>query len=262
MNHVWWRTYLRKLPELGFLGEVGSFQQVDDSMPFLTEALDLAAGSKVLDLGCGRGSFSVRLAQWGYEVTGVDESEPMLTVAREAARQRGVELEFRNAPLGSLTERQVFDGALMLDFGTFSDGENAQMMRGVAASLKAGARVVFGTCNPYYWAREPHTEYRVIDGVDVISRYSFDFNAGAMTSRVRAVLQSGDRKDLPTARYRAYTIPELRALVSATGLADLKIYGEDAAGRPVPDQRLDGLQTPFFHCVALKPQTGESGEGI
>lgn len=262
MNHVWWRSHLRKLPELGFLGSLGSFQEVDDLMPFLTGCLDLPSGGRVLDLGCGRGSFSVRLAQWGYRVTGVEESEPLLEIARKAAERWEVSPEFRQADLRSLPERSQFDGALVLDFGTQSDRDNSDMMRAVAAALKPGGRVVFSTCNPYYWSREPRTEHRASEGTDIIRRFAFDFPSGSVQSRVRFILKSGERKDLPGTRYRAYTIPELRSLTTATGLADLRIYGEDEDGIPQAEEPLDSLNTRFFHCVAIRPVTGESGEGI
>jgi SAM-dependent methyltransferase len=262
MNHVWWRTHLRKLPELGFMGQFGNFTDVDDFMPFLTEALGIPLGGRVLDVGCGRGSFSVRLAQWGYRVAAVDESAPMLAIAEDAARQREVEVEFRQESARALPERSVFDGALVLDFGNASDAENADVMRAVAGAVRPGARVVFGVCNPYYWSRETRTEHRSAGGLDLIRRYRFDFPAGALHSRVRCILADGTRRDLPPAEYRAYTLPELRAVTAATGLADLRVYGEDESGQPRPDLPLDSLRTPFFHCVALRPVRGEAGEGI
>lgn len=231
-------------------------------MPFLTGALDLPQGGSLLELGCGRGSFAVRFAQWGYEVTGVEESAPLLEVARQAAARWEVTPELRQADLRSLPERSRFDGALILDFGTLPDLDNSEMMRAVAAALKPGGKIVFSTCNPYYWSREPRTEHRSSEGTDIIRRFAFDFPSGSVQSRVRFILPSGERKDLPSARYRAYTIPELRSLVGATGLADLKIWGEDEDGMPQPDEPLDSLNTRFFHCVAMRPVTGESGEGI
>ena len=262
MHHVWWRTHLRQLSEIGYLSHIGNFEEVDEFMPFLTSALDLPAGGRVLDLGCGRGSFGIRLAQWGYAVTGIDESAPMLAVAREQAASRGVDIEFRQAPLTSLPERSVFDAALLLDFGAYADADNAAMIRAVAAALKPGGKLLFGACNPYYWSRQPVTEHRVQSGMDVIQSYSFDFLAGSVVSRVRCILKSGERKNLPAARFRAYTLPELRAMTSATGLADLQVCGEDEDGRPRPEALLDTLRTPYFHCIALRPVTGESGEGI
>jgi SAM-dependent methyltransferase len=46
-------------------------------------------GKKLLDLACGTGELSIRLAEEGYEVTGVDLSTEMLTVAREKAERKG-----------------------------------------------------------------------------------------------------------------------------------------------------------------------------
>ncbi|MFN3649362.1 MAG: class I SAM-dependent methyltransferase [Armatimonadota bacterium] len=262
MNHVWWRMHLRQIPGLEFLGHMGDFNEADESLPFLTETLDLPAGGRVLELGCGTGAVSVRLAQWGYQVTAVEEAEWLLSLGRGAAREHHAEIEFRQADLRSLPERSVFDGALMLDFGAFSDADNAAMMRAVATALKPGGRVIFATCNPYYWARAPRTEHRLIERTDVVRRHRFDFDAGTVVSRVRCILADGTRRDLPAARYRAYTLPELRALAAATGLADLRIYGEDETGRPRSDVSLDSLRTPYLHCVALRPVTGEAGEGI
>ncbi|MEP6999757.1 MAG: methyltransferase domain-containing protein, partial [bacterium] len=44
-------------------------------------------GTAVLDLGCGTGQHAIRLAQHGYEVTGVDRSPQMLRIARVKAEQ-------------------------------------------------------------------------------------------------------------------------------------------------------------------------------
>ena len=46
-------------------------------------------GKKILDLACGTGELSIRLAEEGYEVTGVDLSAEMLAVAREKAERNG-----------------------------------------------------------------------------------------------------------------------------------------------------------------------------
>lgn len=262
MQPVWWRPHLRQLPDLTGLKAFAAYAPVDDVMPYLVDRLDLPAGGAVLDLGCGTGSFAIRLAQWGYRVVAVEEAEPMLAGAREEAERWQVEPEFRCQARTALRDRSAYDGVLMLDFGTMSDADNAQALRSVAAALRPGGRVVFSTCNPYYWSREPRTEHRTTDGLDIVRRYVFDFDAGTVRSRVRLIHADGARRDLPDARYRAYTIPELRALTAAVGLADLAICGEDEDGLPQPDEPLATLTTQFFHCVALRPVIGEGGEGI
>ena len=56
----------------------------------------------VVDLACGTGSLTVRLAQRGYKVMGVDLSEDMLTVASQKAWDMGLQIPFVRQPLEKL----------------------------------------------------------------------------------------------------------------------------------------------------------------
>ncbi|WP_077736396.1 class I SAM-dependent DNA methyltransferase [Bacillus sonorensis] len=49
---------------------------------------------RILDLACGTGEISVRLAEKGYDVTGVDFSEDMLSQAQQKAADRRLEIQF------------------------------------------------------------------------------------------------------------------------------------------------------------------------
>jgi len=49
----------------------------------------------VLDIACGTGEHAIRMAQFGYEVTGVDISHDMIEFAEEKAKKAGVSVEFR-----------------------------------------------------------------------------------------------------------------------------------------------------------------------
>jgi len=54
----------------------------------------LPGGGSVLDVGCGTGRISVYLAERGYQVTGIDVSEALLSVARDFARKRSLDIHF------------------------------------------------------------------------------------------------------------------------------------------------------------------------
>jgi ubiquinone/menaquinone biosynthesis C-methylase UbiE len=69
----------------------------DEEVEFLIEHLGLGAGQRVLDIGCGTGRHSVRLAAYGCEVTGVDISEGMLAQAKHAAEEAGVTVNWVQA---------------------------------------------------------------------------------------------------------------------------------------------------------------------
>ena len=65
---------------------------------FLSEAVNRKqAPARALDLGCGTGSYSVSLAQAGYEVIGVDFVETALDMARNRAADANVTIDFQRA---------------------------------------------------------------------------------------------------------------------------------------------------------------------
>ncbi|MEA2570653.1 MAG: hypothetical protein QOI24_2654 [Acidobacteriota bacterium] len=94
----------------------------------------------VLDAGCGTGENTLHIASLGLSVLGVDVAETALAMAREKARDRGIEAEFAIADalhlerLGRRFET-VFDCGL---FHTFNSDERS----GYVASL---ASVTEGT---------------------------------------------------------------------------------------------------------------------
>lgn len=48
----------------------------------------------ILDIGCGAGRISIYLAQRGYQVTGIDVCEGLLSVAREISKKRSQDIHF------------------------------------------------------------------------------------------------------------------------------------------------------------------------
>lgn len=61
-----------------------------------------AQGMRVLDVGCGTGNFSIKLAQKRCKVTGIDISEKMLDIAREKAKMAGFNIEFKKMDVYNL----------------------------------------------------------------------------------------------------------------------------------------------------------------
>src|SRR5665647_1031796 len=73
-------------------------------------------GMKVLDVGCGTGNFSVKLAHQGCQITGIDLSAEMLKVAREKARQNpDLVMEFKAMDFNQLDfDNESFDAVFSM----------------------------------------------------------------------------------------------------------------------------------------------------
>ncbi len=82
---------------------------------------------KIIDIGCGTGRHSIELAKRGYDITGVDLSESMLTRARHKAKEAKVKVDFRLADARKLPFEDEFDLAIMLCEGGFSLMETDEM---------------------------------------------------------------------------------------------------------------------------------------
>jgi SAM-dependent methyltransferase len=92
---------------------------------------------RALDLGCGTGYWSVRLAQHGWEVTGVDIVPKAVRVARKRARRAGMEISFLEGRVTALTSAGIDSGfRLILDFGVVH-GLPAEQVRAVSREVTA-----------------------------------------------------------------------------------------------------------------------------
>ncbi|WP_448522507.1 class I SAM-dependent methyltransferase [Pseudothermotoga sp.] len=104
-------------------------------------------GMYVLDVGCGTGNFSIKLAKLGVKVVGIDISEEMLKIARKKAKRFGLQIEFAKMDVYSLKfPSDHFDGVFsMASFEFIREPKRAfdEMMR----VLKPSGLLLIGTIN-------------------------------------------------------------------------------------------------------------------
>jgi SAM-dependent methyltransferase len=100
------------------------------------------AGARVLDAGCGTGRVGIRLAELGYDVTGVDLDESMLAVARERAPQ----LRWLIGDLATVDLGEAFDLVLMAGniVPLVADGSESTVVARMAAHVATGGLLVAG----------------------------------------------------------------------------------------------------------------------
>lgn len=154
--------------------------------------LDPRPGAAVLDVGCGLGRWSRRLARRGAEVTGVDLSPAMIAEARRRARREG------------------FDGRCR-----FAVSSLEELALGRRYPLILGVTVLQHIVDPGRLAR-------------ALGRLAAHLGDGGRLVLLEAAPERA-RPDCETATFRARTAGEYRAHFAAAGLAVEAVGGVDPA---------------------------------
>jgi SAM-dependent methyltransferase len=225
----WWQTFFDE-QYLAVWTPVLSEQRTAEEADALVSLLGIEGRARVLDAPCGYGRLTHVLAERGFDVLGVDASEPMIERARRSAGR------FLCHDLRSPLAEGAFDAA----FNVFSsigyageDGDRA-VLRTTAAALRPGGRFVLETLHRDPVVRRiasggpPGT--RFADGTLVVEELRFDPVAGRVdtTWHWSGPNGSGSKQ----ASFRMYAIPELVAMLRDTGFRLLSVH--------------DGLSTAAF----------------
>ncbi len=104
-------------------------------------------GKTVLDVGCGTGLYSIRLAEAGADVTAVDISPKMIEIARSKAQDRGQYIWFDQADMAQLPyPNRTFDMVVSITALEFA-GDQLQALMEMARVLRPGGKLVVGVLN-------------------------------------------------------------------------------------------------------------------
>jgi SAM-dependent methyltransferase len=118
---------------------------IDREVEHLLSSGILKAGDRLLDLGCGPGLYSRRLAGRGLKVTGVDVSKRSLDYATAHSREEGLDIEFRRINFFDIDYSGEFDAVLQThgELNVFSDKKRDELLGILHRALKPGGRLVF-----------------------------------------------------------------------------------------------------------------------
>ncbi len=135
--------------------------------PAIKQLIGDIAGARVLDLGCGSGTYSVWFAELGAQVVGLDLSQTMIALAQGKARAKSVQAEFRVADIReALPFREAEFDLVFTGTALHYVEDIGAAMKQVARVMKPDARFVASVLHPMSTALFASSESEDVGGPD------------------------------------------------------------------------------------------------
>jgi len=218
---------------------VYSHRTVEAARPearFAAAQIALHPGDRVLDLCCGNGRHMVHFVREGADVTGLDYSPDLLTLARRAV---GHDAHLVRADMRALPFENAFDVVVnfFTSFGYFVDPEeNERVVCGVARALKPGGRLFLDYLNASH-VRETLVPGSVRHSGDhEIRETRWIDQRRRRVNKSMAVWRDGTLVHESSESVQLYDPDEFRALIEHNGLCVDHMFG-DYAGAPLDPAR-------------------------
>lgn len=212
------------------------------------------------DLGCGTGDLTLMLAQAGYDVIGIDQSEEMLSVLREKAD----ELDLTGRLL--LLRQDILDldlygtiRAAVSTFDTFSHiGPARHFEKAVAKAgffMEKGGVFLFDLNTPYKHAEVLGETTLPLEGEGVTGVWRNHYDAAAATVTQRLDLtdtETGERYQETIVEY-SYPLAYVQQTLEKHGFAVARVADGEDFGPVRPDS-----QRWIFTAIKQYTQEGKS----
>ena len=197
--------------------------------------------AKVLDLGCGPGLYTSRLARLGHECVGIDYSPASIAYAAEVARGDDLRCDYRQEDIREAEYGRPFGLAMLIygEFNVFAPDAAKEILRKCHSALGPGGKLVL----------EPHTFDALRSrGEAGTSWYSADcalfsdrphlvleenfWHADVHVATTRHIVvdaATGDVK-VHAASYQAYAKGEYQSLLEECGFHDVRFHASLTGG--------------------------------
>ncbi len=216
---------------------------------WIASTVGLKPGDAVLDLGCGPGLYAERLAQAGFNVTGVDFSQNSIDYATAQARQKQLPIRYRCQNYLELDEPAQYAAVLLIygDYCPLSPAQRAKLLANVRRALKpdgcfimdvttSRCREKYGLKNGWYaagggfWKPGPH----------LVLEQGFSYPDDLFLDQY-TVIEADGEISVYRNWFQDYTPETIRAELSAGGFAVESLWG-DLTGQPyTPDSEWIGV---------------------
>lgn len=175
-------------------GDEGGDLQRHVIIPAMLDTIGPVEGKDILDLSCGAGYLSRRLAAAGGRVTAIDSSERLIGIAREVDMRDGHGIKYAVADTTDLSviDDSSFDD-IICNMGMMTVRDIAGTIAELARMVRMGGRFIFSTIHPCFgmpdacWVKDDDgkTLYKAVDNY---------FTEGWWPSELMAAVRSDSKK--------------------------------------------------------------------
>lgn len=210
-------------------------EKIDAHVAWIHDHVLGGRGTMVLDLGCGPGLYTSRLAQLGHECAGVDYSPASIAHARKQAEAAGLACEYIEGDLRQVEYGSAYGLAMLIsgELNSFAPDDARAILRKAQVALDDGRRLLLEVlsfdavkaigigANTWYaadrglFSDEPHV---------CLYERSWDEASGAATTRYFVVDAATGSVSTHAQTQQAYTDGELRALLAAGGFGEVDTF--------------------------------------
>lgn len=206
-------------------------------------AREECAPRTAVDLACGTGSVALLLAQEGMQVTGVDLSEEMLTVACQKAQEKQLRPVFVCQPLQALQLPRGVDLAVCaldsLDY-ILNPEDCREAIRRVYKALNPGGIFIFDVNTPEKLrAMDGQVFLDEDDDVYCIWRGEFDEKTNICSYGMDLFQRQGEvwHRSFEEHREYAYSQEKLTQFLKDAGFSRIRVYGDRKFEAPQPGEQ-------------------------
>jgi SAM-dependent methyltransferase len=212
--------------------------------PAVLRLLGPLRGRRVLDVGCGSGAFTRRLAARGAEALGIDACVPTVEAARRDAEEAGIEPPPR-FEVADLQGDAPFPGGrfhaatLVLSLQTLEKPE--RVLRNTARALKPGGRLVLALNHPCFripgstfWGSDPDRDiqFRRVDRYR--SSHPVEVRSGEDPEQKVLAFHWSLERLFGDLRAAGFLVEDIVEPVSSQGAEQGRAGAEDRARREIP----------------------------
>jgi SAM-dependent methyltransferase len=224
-------------------------ETIDRITNWIATSVGLQPGDHILDLGCGPGLYAQRLAQAGFQVTGVDFSQNSIDYALSQAKEKQLPIQYRCQSYLQLDEPAQYSAVLLIygDFCPLAPQQRAKLLANVRRALKPNGCFILDVTTPHlrqkdglkngwyaagqgFWKPGPH----------LVLEQGFAYPDDLFLDQY-IVIEGDGKISVYRNWFQDYTPETIRAELSAGGF-EVESLWNDLAGTPyTPDSDWIGI---------------------